>query len=172
MQASGVAATPKHFPGLGLVRDNTDAAAGVTDSTTTRTSTLLSPFREAIAAGAGFVMMSSAYYSAIDAANPACFSPTVITGILRGDLGFHGIVISDDLGSARQVARWSPGARATQFIAAGGDIVLTVNPALAPAMATAITAKASASASFRKQVESAALRVLRAKAAAGLLPAA
>jgi len=81
-----------------------------------------------------------------------------------------GTVISDDLGRAQQVARWSAGSRATQFIAAGGDVVLTVDPALAPAMAEAIAAKANSSASFRRQVDSAALRVLRAKAATSLLP--
>jgi len=170
MQSARVAATPKHFPGLGRVMGNTDTTAGVTDSITTRTSTYLGPFRQAIAAGAPFVMMSSAYYSKIDSNHPACFSRVVVTGMLRGDLGFQGVVISDDLGRAQQVARWSAGSRATQFIAAGGDVVLTVDPALAPAMAEAIAAKANSSASFRRQVDSAALRVLRAKAATSLLP--
>jgi beta-N-acetylhexosaminidase len=172
MKASRVASTPKHFPGLGRVVGNTDTTASVTDSITTRTSAYLAPFRQAIAAGAPFVMMSSAFYSKIDASHPACFSRTLITDVLRGDLRFRGVVISDDLGNAKQVARWSAGSRATQFIAAGGDLVLTVNPALAPTMATAVIAKAKSSASFRKQIDSAALRVLRAKAAAGLLPVA
>ncbi|HEY5248648.1 MAG TPA: glycoside hydrolase family 3 N-terminal domain-containing protein [Dermatophilaceae bacterium] len=172
MRASGVAATPKHFPGLGRVIGNTDSASDVTDSVTTRKSTDLDPFRQAIAAGAPFVMMSSAFYSKIDASRPACFSRIVVTDLLRGDLGFRGVVISDDLGNARQVARWSAGSRATKFIAAGGDVVLTVNPDLAPAMAKALLDEANSSASFRKQVDSAALRVLRAKAASGLLPAA
>lgn len=171
MQAAGVAATPKHFPGLGRVTGNTDTTSGVTDSTTTRSSAYLNPFRQAIAAGAPFVMISSAYYSRIDAGQPAPFSRTIITGVLRGDLGFQGVVISDDLGRARQVSRWSPGSRATQFVAAGGDIVLTVDPNLAPAMAKALVAKARSSAAFRKQVDAAALRVLRAKASFGLLPA-
>jgi beta-glucosidase-like glycosyl hydrolase len=170
MNAAGVAATPKHFPGLGLVTGNTDTTAGVTDSTTTRHSPYLGPFRQAIAAGAPFVMMSSAVYSRIDAQNPACFSRTVITGMLRGDLGFRGVVISDDLGASRQVARWSAGSRATKFVAAGGDMVLTVDPALAPAMARALVAAATSSVSFRNRVDAAALRVLRAKASAGLLP--
>lgn len=171
MRGSGVAATPKHFPGLGRVTGNTDNAAGVTDSVTTRDSADLDPFREAIAAGAPFVMMSSAYYSKIDASRPACFSRILLTDVLRGDLGFRGVVISDDLGEARQVAGWSAGSRATQFIAAGGDMVLTVNPALVPVMTQALLDKANGSATFRKQVDAAALRVLRAKAAAGLLAA-
>jgi beta-N-acetylhexosaminidase len=170
MKATGVAATPKHFPGLGRVTGNTDSTAGVTDSVTTRGSADLDPFRKAIAAGAPFVMMSSALYARIDARNPACFSRTVITGMLRGDLGFQGVVISDDLGNARQVEQWSAGSRATQFVAAGGDVVLTADPAQAPAMAKALVAKADSSPVFRDQVDRAVLRVLRAKAAAGLLP--
>lgn len=170
MRTSGVAATPKHFPGLGRVVANTDTTSGVTDSVTTRTSSYLGPFRQAIAAGAPFVMVSSAIYSRIDAGHPACFSRTVITGMLRKDLRFQGVVISDDFGSARAVTRWSPGSRATQFIAAGGDMVLTVDPRLAPAMVAAVVARANTSASFRAQVDNAALRVLRAKAAAHLLP--
>lgn len=169
MKSSGVAATAKHFPGLGFVTGNTDTKAGVTDSSTTRTSVNLGPFRQAIAAGTPLVMMSSAYYSKLDASNPACFSHVVITGILRGDLGFDGVVISDDLGYAQQVARWSAGSRATQFIEAGGDVVLTSNPALAPAMTRALLVKANSSDSFRKQIDSAVLRVLRAKSSARLL---
>lgn len=55
-------------------------------------------------------MVSSAYYLRIDPGHPAVFSPTVIRGMIRGDLGFGGIVVSDDLGNARQVAAWSYGA--------------------------------------------------------------
>ncbi|MDQ1483004.1 MAG: beta-N-acetylhexosaminidase [Actinomycetota bacterium] len=172
MAASGVTATPKHFPGLGRVRGNTDTSAAVTDSITTRTDANLGPFRRAVAVGSPFVMMSSAFYSKLDPSNPACFSEAIVTGILRGDLGFNGVVISDDLGSSKQVARWSAGSRATQFIAAGGDLVLTADPAMAPAMASALVAEANRSAAFRRQVDVSALRVLRAKAAAGLLPAA
>ena len=101
--------TAKHFPGLGRVTGNTDTTAGVTDTVTTRTSTDITPFRAAISAGAHLLMVSSAYYSRIDASHPAVFSPTVIRGMIRGDLGFTGVVISDDLGNAKQVAAWSPG---------------------------------------------------------------
>ena len=65
-----------------------------------------------IRTGHPFVMMSSAVYSRIDPARPAAFSPTVITGLLRGDLGFDGVVVSDDLGAARQVSARRPPASA------------------------------------------------------------
>ena len=114
---AGVAASVKHFPGLGRVSANTDTTAGVTDRTTVRHDAYLTPFASAVNAGSPFVMMSTAYYSRIDAAHPAAFSPTVIRTLLRGDLKFKGVVISDDLANARQVATWSPGARAVNFSA-------------------------------------------------------
>ena len=169
MRSAGLATTVKHFPGLGHVTLNTDTSAGVKDTVTTRTSADITAFRAAISAGARMVMVSSAIYTRIDSARPAAFSPTVITGMIRGDLGYTGVVISDDLGNARQVLAWSPGTRAVDFIAAGGDIVLTVNPSVLPAMVSAVTARAASDATFRAKVAAAVLRVLTAKAAEGLL---
>ncbi|GAA3697118.1 hypothetical protein GCM10022399_11970 [Terrabacter ginsenosidimutans] len=169
MQASGLAMTAKHFPGLGRVTGNTDTTAGVTDTVTTRTSADITPFRAAVNAGAHLLMVSSAYYARIDASHPAVFSPTVIRGMIRGDLAFSGIVISDDLGNAKQLAAWSPGARAVGFISAGGDVVLTVNPSVIPAMVNAVTARAAADSVFRGRVQAAVMRVLTVKAHYGLL---
>jgi beta-N-acetylhexosaminidase len=169
MRVSGLAMTAKHFPGLGHVTANTDTSSGVTDTVTTRTSADVAAFRAAIGAGAGVVMVSSAVYSRIDGGHPAVFSPTVIRGMLRGDLGFTRVVMSDDLGRAKQVQAWSAGARAVGFLAAGGDVVLTVDPTLVPAMVGAVTARAASDATFRATVKAAVLRVLRLKAAYGLL---
>ena len=169
MRSTGLAMTAKHFPGLGRVAANTDTTSGVTDTVTTRTSADITPFRAAITAGARLLMVSSAYYSKIDAAHPAVFSPTVIRGMIRGDLGYTGIVISDDLGNAKQVQAWSPGARAIDFLNAGGDIVLTVNPSVVPAMVDAVTARVATDSTLRARVNTAALRVLTVKAENGLL---
>jgi len=169
LAAAHVVATPKHFPGLGRVTANTDVSSGVVDHDTAADDPDLAPFRAAIDAGAPFVMVSSAIYARLDPDHPACFSRDVVTGLLRDELGFDGVVISDDMGQARQVTRWSAGSRAVQVIEAGGDIVLTVRPEQAPAMAQALVDRAKADSSFRKQVDAAALRVLKAKEAAGLL---
>jgi beta-N-acetylhexosaminidase len=166
---AGVDATLKHFPGLGRVTGNTDTTAGVTDRTTTRHDEYLAPFATAVQAGAPFVMMSTAYYSRIDPGRPAAFSPTIVTAMLRGDLHFRGVVISDDVGSAAQVAAFPPGARAVDFIAAGGDMVLTVDSSLIGQMAAAVLARARSDAGFHALVDAAALRVLTAKKARGLL---
>src|SRR5215469_1900174 len=103
MAQAGVAATAKHFPGLGQVLGNTDFTAGVTDTVTTPNDPALGSFSSAIGAGVRYVMVAEATYTQIDAAHLAVFSPTVI-GLLRQRLGFGGVVVSDDLGQAVQVA--------------------------------------------------------------------
>ena len=169
MRAGHVAVAIKHFPGLGRVTANTDTSSGVTDRVTRRYDPYLAPFQRAIRADVPFVMMSTAYYSRLDANHPAAFSPFIMRPVLRGDLGFTNAIISDDLGNARQVSRWSYGARATKFIGAGGDVVLTVNPSTLPAMYNAVLAKAKSDPAFRKKVNAAALHVLTIKQRKGLL---
>jgi beta-N-acetylhexosaminidase len=169
MASGGVEATIKHFPGLGRVAGNTDNSSGVTDSVTTRHDPYLDPFEAGIRAGAPFVMMSTAIYSKIDPDHPAAFSSIIIGGMLRGDLGFTGVVISDDLGGAAQVSGYGVGRRAVDFIQAGGDIVLTVDASQAAEMTRALLAKASSDPAFLSKVNAAALVVLQAKQARGLL---
>jgi beta-N-acetylhexosaminidase len=166
---AGVIPTAKHFPGLGRVSENTDVSSGVTDRVTTRTDPYLAPFRAVIRTGHPFVMMSSAVYSRIDPTRPAAFSPTVITGVLRGEFGFDGVVVSDDLGAARQVSAVPTGERAVRFVAAGGDLVLTVSPATVPAMFAALYDRATRDPAFRAAVDRSAERILLAKQRLGLV---
>jgi beta-N-acetylhexosaminidase len=169
MAAAHVDATAKHFPGLGRVTGNTDTTSGVTDGQTSRHDRYLKPFAAAVDAHVPFVMMSTAIYTRIDPNRPAAFSPKIVTKMLRGDLGFGGVVISDDVGAAAQVSGYSVGARAVRFIGAGGDMVLTVVASRAATMTAALLARAARSPSFKKKVDAAALRVLQAKQANGLL---
>ena len=169
LAAAGVDATVKHFPGLGRVSGNTDLTTGVLDRVTTRHDPYLAPFAAAIRDGVAFVMMSTAIYTRIDPDHPAAFSPAIVTGMLRGDLHFRGVIISDDVGVSRQVSGLSVGERAVAFIAAGGDIVLTVDALQAPEMTAAVLARAKIDPKFKAQVAAAALVVLQAKQARGLL---
>ncbi|HEX4829806.1 MAG TPA: glycoside hydrolase family 3 N-terminal domain-containing protein [Trebonia sp.] len=170
MATAGVAATAKHFPGLGHVVGNTDFASGVTDTVTTGDSADLGSFKDAVAAGVRYVMIATALYTQIDARNLAAFSPAVIGGLLRQEMGFTGVVVSDDLGEAAQVASIPAGQRAVDFIDAGGDLVTSQDLGPAETMAATVLADASASAAFRSKVASAVMTVLAAKAAQGLLP--
>jgi beta-N-acetylhexosaminidase len=169
MRAAGLALTAKHFPGLGHVTANPDVSTGVRDTVTTSTSADLAPFRSAVGAGARLLMVSTAIYTRIDASRPAAFSPTVVTGLVRRGMGFTGVVVSDDLGQAAQVRAWTPGARAVDFIDAGGDLVLTVVPSVIPAMVAAVTTRAASDAAFGAKVQASVMRVLTLKAAEGLL---
>jgi len=159
----------KHFPGLGRATGNTDVTAGVTDPTT-RHDPYLQPFAAGIAAGTPFVMVSTATYPNIDPGHIAAFSSTVLGTVLRGDLGFTGAVISDDLGNAASVAAVSPGDRAVNFFNAGGDLLLSVTSAPVPAMLAGVLAAMHGSASFTARINAAVLHVLQAKTAASLNP--
>ncbi len=169
MRQAGIATSVKHFPGLGRVAGNTDFTTSVTDSVTTRADADLGPFATAIGAGVPFVMVSLATYERIDPQHLAVFSPTVIRDLLRGELAYRGVVISDALG-ATAVASIPPATRAIDFLDAGGDMILVNQLASAVPMAKAVTALSAQSASFRARVNDAALRVLGAKDAEGLLP--
>jgi beta-N-acetylhexosaminidase len=169
MLQAGVLTSAKHFPGLGRVTGNTDFSAGVTDDVTTRHDAFLEPFRSAVAAGTPFVMVSSAIYAKIDPNNQAAFSSTIIRGMLRGDLGFKGAVISDDLGAAVAVSDRTPAERAVDFFKAGGNLLLTVVPADISPMTRAVLTQMPKDAALRNAVSDSVKRVLAAKQKVGLL---
>lgn len=170
MLDEGVEGAVKHFPGLGRVRNNTDfSSSGITDSVATADDPFLEPFRANIEAGVGLVMMSSARYPKLDGENPAMFSERIITGLLREDLGYDGVVITDDV-NAEALRSVPPGARATRLLDAGGDVVLTGKASDADDMIDAITEKASAEPGFAAKVDASVERVLALKDRMGLLP--
>ena len=166
MQASKVIPTYKHFPGLGRVKDNTDTSAGVVDSTTTRSAdpAVSVIFGAAIAAGAPVIMVSSATYSLIDPSAPAVFSSTIVTDMLRREMGFSGVVITDDVSAAVQVQDVSAGDRAVRAIRAGCDLVLaSADPTVAADMVKALIATARSDPAFAARVDESATRVLNLK---------
>lgn len=171
LAAAGVTPTLKHFPGLGRVRGNTDDTADVVDAVTTAGDDQVGAFAATLEATTSrpMVMMSSATYDLIDPANQAAFSPVVIGELLRGQLGFTGPVISDDLGNAAAVRSLPAGERAVRFLAAGGTLVLTVAPDTYPAMLDAVLARSEQDPAFGAVVDSAVRTALLAKAEAGLL---
>jgi len=167
-RAAGVEPVIKHFPGLGRVTANTDTDDHVTDDVTTRDDASVRVFARGIEAGARYVMMSTAVYDQIDPDQPAAFSPVVVGDVLRGDLGFDGVVMTDDLSAAVQVQGRSPGERAVDAVDAGVDLVLaSADPTVAPEMADALVAKARRDPGFAEKVDASARRVLAAKAELG-----
>ncbi|XAS70874.1 glycoside hydrolase family 3 N-terminal domain-containing protein [Micrococcaceae bacterium Sec5.1] len=163
MKDAVVAPVVKHFPGLGRVIPNTDVSQNVRDTETTRNDPALEPFRTAITNGVQWVMVSNAYYDQIDPANIAPFSPVVMGQMLRGDAGFKGIILSDDVCSAAQLKPWTTADRAINFFAAGGTMLLCADPGSIPAMYDAVLQKAQSEPDFRTKVDAAALTVLSVK---------
>lgn len=170
MIEGGIMGTVKHFPGLGRVQNNTDFnTTGITDSVATTKDPFLAPFTAGVKAGAGLVMVSSARYPGIDATKTqAMFSKPIMTGLLRGQLGFEGVVITDDI-NAKSVRSIPAAKRAVDYIAAGGDILLTGDPESVPTMTKALSDKARADEAFATQLESSVLRVVALKERMGLV---
>jgi beta-N-acetylhexosaminidase len=168
MHQSNVLVTAKHFPGLGRVTANTDFTANAVDRITTANDPYLAPFSRAIDAGVDLVMVSTATYTNIDPLHLAVFSPAII-GLLRGQDHFAGVVVSDDLGAAAAVAAISPGDRAVDFIAAGGDLVTVKTADLIAPMVSAISNRVASDPVLADQVHAAATRVLQVKVRAGLI---
>lgn len=131
MHAAGMAATLKHFPGHGSVLEDThfDAAVDQRSLDTLRAQDLL-PFETGIAAGAEAVMMAHVSYPAVDA-DPAGYSRRWI-GLLREELGFRGVVFSDDIGMAAAESAGGVAARIHAHYDAGCDSVLVCAPSLVP----------------------------------------
>lgn len=168
MEKANVATSLKHFPGLGRVKQNTDSGEA-TDQTTVVDDPSWQPFIDGIKAGASSVMISSATFEKIDPDHKAVFSSKIITDILRGSLGFDGVVISDDLGAAGAVADVPAGERAVRFLDAGGDLIINADASIAQDMAKAIIAKMDDNPEFAESITQSAARVLALKESIGTM---
>jgi beta-N-acetylhexosaminidase len=118
----GIAATAKHFPGLGRAAVSTDASAVTIASSRAARGSDLVPFRALIRAGIPLVMLSSAVYPALDA-TPGVWSPAV-ESLLRSTLGFTGVTITDALDAAAATHHRSVPAAALLAAQSGADLLL------------------------------------------------
>lgn len=124
LQAGGVAATLKHFPGHGHSADDSHQDLPVlTQSAATLKSGAWPPFTAGIDAGAMAVMSGHLDVREIDPGTPATFSHKLLTDVLRGQLGFQGVVITDGMNMA-PAKRWAPGEAAVRALNAGNDLIL------------------------------------------------
>ncbi|HET8940701.1 MAG TPA: glycoside hydrolase family 3 N-terminal domain-containing protein, partial [Rudaea sp.] len=133
--------TIKHFPGHGSVPEDThvESATDPRSVDELRNNDLI-PFADAIQAGADAVMMGHVAYPAIDV-RPAGYSSVWIKQILRGELGFRGIVFSDDISMAAATSVGGIGARIDAHRQAGCDLMLVCQPPIvAEALASQIDA--------------------------------
>jgi beta-N-acetylhexosaminidase len=122
LQTNGIAATAKHFPGLGLASGNTDNGRIVIRAAAWKLHSGLLPFQSAVQAGVKLVMVSTAVYPKLDGSKrPAAFSSTIIDGLLRKQLGFQGVTVTDSL--TAPAADRIPHT-ATRAMLAGSDLLI------------------------------------------------
>ena len=125
LQSQGVAATAKHFPGLGTATVNTDFSPVTVAARQEDLDAAILPFQAAIDAGVDMVMVSSAAYPGLGSDKPAVFAKPIVTTRLREQLGFEGVVITDDMEAiAISELDRAPGTEAVAAIGAGCDLVL------------------------------------------------
>jgi beta-N-acetylhexosaminidase len=166
LAAAGVAATAKHFPGLGGARLDTDDAVqkiGLSAAVLRRADE--QSFASFARAGGAMVMLSTAIYPALSG-KPAALSRTVATGELRGRLGFQGVSITDALGTVSARAVGGPARTATIAAAAGTDLVLFTDLGAAAKAQRALAAGLTRRTLDRAEFEASVDRILALRSAA------
>jgi beta-N-acetylhexosaminidase len=125
LQQEGVAACGKHFPGHGDTSQDSHHELPLVEQPPDRLRAVeFVPFREAIAEGVQFIMTAHVLVPSIDEERPSTLSPRVVQAILRDELGFNGVILSDDLEMKAISARHTVPAAAVDAIRAGCDAVL------------------------------------------------
>jgi beta-N-acetylhexosaminidase len=162
-RSTGVLATAKHFPGFGAARANTDDAVIRIDRTRTQLEQAeLAPFRAAIAQHVPIVMVSHALYPALDPNHIASQSPAIIGALLRGELRFKGLVVTDSLEARAVLARSSVAVAAERSLRAGADVLLLSGGDYGVVFRHVVAA-ARADAGLRRRIADAYARVMATK---------
>ena len=127
LQRNGVLATAKHFPGHGDTTVDSHFELPTVSHDLERIHALeLQPFRAAIDADVAAIMTAHIIYPAFDANRPATLSPTILTDLLRKELGFDGLLITDDMEMKAIDDRYQSGEAAVMAVEAGADIVMVL----------------------------------------------
>jgi beta-N-acetylhexosaminidase len=164
-RAGGVLPTLKHFPGLGGATVNTDDGPATVSRTRDELGEDLVPFRAGIAAGAPLVMLSHAVYTALDPGHIASQSPAIAHDLLRGELGFKGVTMTDSLEAAAvRAVTPDPGTAALASVDAGVDLILTTGRGSYIRVFRALLARAKAERAFRARVGESAARIVALRA--------
>ena len=157
LQAEGVLGCAKHFPGHGDTCSDSHLELPLLPHDRQRLEAIeLPPFRAAIAAGVATVMTAHLLLPALDPQRPATLSAAVLTGLLRQELGFNGLVVTDALMMEAISANYGPGEAAVLALEAGADLVLM--PADADAAIAALVAAVQGGRLSRERLEASAQR--------------
>jgi beta-N-acetylhexosaminidase len=168
LKAAGVIAVAKHFPGHGAAaQDSHKTLPEISISTGELAATHLVPFKAAIALGVPAIMTAHILYPALDPAGPATLSKAVLTGLLKGELGFPGLVMTDSLDMRAITSRRTIARGAASALKAGADVLL-IGKGDPRAAIKEIAAQVRAGAIPASRLDDAYRKVLAAKRAAGL----
>lgn len=164
MNAAGISGVLKHFPGYGANGDSHSSVIRDTRPLEAFYSADLLPFARGIAAGADFVLVSHNIVTALDPSLPASLSPAAHS-LLRNELGFDGLIITDDLAMAGANGAEDAGETAVLAVLAGNDMLLSTDY---PAQIAAVLAAVETGRIDEALIDAAVLRILRYKIMAGL----
>jgi beta-N-acetylhexosaminidase len=160
---AGVATTVKHFPGLGGATVNTDEGSATIDRTRRQLNDDLAPFAFAISQETEFIMASHAVYPALDDERIASQSPAIIEDLLRGELGFEGVVMTDSLEAQAVQDVTDIEEAALASAEAGVDVILTTGRGSYIRVYRALLRRAREDPAFRERVRASATRVIAAQ---------
>ena len=124
LASNGVLATMKHFPGIGLATRNTDRYVDTINASKAALAPDLRPYRRAIGHDIPLIMLSNATYTAWDSRNAAGWSHAIAVTLLRGDLGFTGVTITDSLNGTAHARGLTVKVLAIRAAMAGTDMIL------------------------------------------------
>ena len=173
MQSAGVAVCLKHFPGLGDAK--TDAHLDlpvIKESRAQIEANDLAPYRNLIATGqVQMIMTTDLLMPALDPTLPAEISPTIVTGILRQELGYNGVVVTDALYMAGIADKWSEPQAGVLAIEAGDDMLVgAFSPYMVGLTISALKAAISSGQITKARIDESVRRILTLKMRMGLLP--
>src|SRR5262252_8452054 len=169
VQENGGLATAKHFPGHGDTSADSHIDLPVISANRERLENLeLVPFRAAISEGAGSIMTGHLNVPALepDPNTPATLSSNVLNGVLRKELGFRGLVVTDAMDMGGITMRYAPGEAAVRAVAAGADCVLM--PPVPDAAFEALHGAVKSGRISKERLDESVKRILQAKAHLGL----
>ena len=164
----GMLCAPKHFPGHGSTGGDTHDGLAASDRTLEELESCdFKPFQAAIEAGAPMIMVGHMTMTAIDPDNPASLSETIVTGLLREELGYDGIIITDALNMGAIANNYTNADAAVKAVSAGCDMLLCVSNI--SSVVNALTDAVSDGTISEERIDESVSRILQAKLRYGII---
>lgn len=164
----GMLCAPKHFPGHGSTGGDTHDGFASSDRTLEELEACdFKPFEAAIEAGAPMIMVGHMTMTAIDPDHPASLSETIVTGLLRDELGYDGIIITDALNMGAISENYTNAEAAVKAVSAGCDMLLCVSDI--SSVVDALTEAISDGTITEERIDESVIRILQAKLQYGII---